>query len=197
MHTILKQETAVKFSAHGTIPVFFKLELQQFLSPITIAIKFHCGNDHDKSVIVDHEKQEENAMMYGSFTNNIPTIKDHDIHCGSTKKMKITHLKGKEVFDDKFFYLSFVTPIDRTITFTARSRIMDEKKKLAKIDKVIVGREDINLKAHSDIKDAMTNKVKREYLIGHMNEILEGQDKFNREKVDHNKKIMPFYPLVL
>ena len=88
--------------------------------------------------------------------------------------MKITHLKGKEIFDDKFFYLSFECPVDRMITFTARSKVMDEKKKLAKIDKVIIGKEDINLKAHADIKDSMTNKTKREYLIGHMNEILEG-----------------------
>ena len=59
----------------------------------------------------------------------------------------------------------------------------------------MVGREDINLKAHEDIKEAVkNNKVKREYLIGHMNEILEGQDKFKRDRVDHNRKIMPFYP---
>ena len=43
-----------------------------------------------------------------------------------------------------------------------------------KVEKVVVGRPDINLKAHEDIKHAMKNKVKREYLIAHMNEILDG-----------------------
>ena len=57
-----------------------------------------------------------------------------------------------------------------------------------KVEKVVVGRPDINLKAHEDIKHAMKNKVKREYLIAHMNEILDGQDKFKRDKVLLNKQ---------
>jgi len=53
------------------------------------------------------------------------------------------------------------SPIDRHITVTAKSKVLDEKQKLAKIEKVEVGKPDINFKAHEDIKDSMTNKTKR------------------------------------
>ena len=102
----------------------------------------------------------------------MPDLKNHDQHYSCTKKLKITN-KGKEIFKDKFYFLTIECPVDHQITLTARSKVLDEKKKLAKIDKVVVGKEDINLKAHEKIKDSMTNKVQREYLIGHMNEILE------------------------
>jgi hypothetical protein len=185
------------------IPVLLKLDLRHFLSPIRVFVHYHEELlDPNSSYISPRDAEHDNSLIYGSFKNPQPSEADHcDVFHNDHKFKIVSHASRKERFDledeEKFFYMSVVSPSDRFITICARSKIPDDDHHGMK--KVIVpimeAKPDICKEAHYRIKEAMTNKVKRDNIINIMHELNALKDgPCHLEIIEQNKNMMHIYP---
>jgi len=70
-HTELRQSLPHKFLINSMIPVVFKLDLRNYLSPLRVFIQYHpieVVKDHQGTQI-ESNVLNDNSLIYGSFKN--------------------------------------------------------------------------------------------------------------------------------
>ena len=131
MHIELKQHQPQKFFINQTIPVLLKLDLSHYLSPIRVNVHYYPAEteepEHHSSQMDSQILNNDNSLIFGSFTTTLPCETDHSEIYHNDHHFKIVNHESKdEVFPHKFFYLSIESPLDRFISICARSKYNEQ-----------------------------------------------------------------------